>query len=233
MDSNIPPAGWSGKKENRKKMSVFLPFCGRFLSTSGIQGNFLRYSSSNYNPKQGHHFWHFLAFVLLNFYLPHPTPPPRTAQPLGWQRGRFTVRMRRLDSIWFAFRGARWCNYRQLDTSGGEFKGGCPSLTPPLSLDRNVHSSVLSHWFQRFTTWGRRAKQNKSAERRSARRRRKGEEWREKSKSEKSITFWRDFYFTLDKMINSALCHTSNVFFFLSSWDHACLKKNFLLDRCE
>lgn len=162
------------------------------------------------------------------------SPSPRTAQSLGWQRGRFTVRMRRLGSVWFAFHGARWCNYRQLDTSGGEFKGGCPSLTPPLSLDRNVHSSVLSHWFQRFTTWGRRVKQNKSAERRSARRRRKGEEWREKSESEKSIRFWRDFHFTLDKMINSALCHTPKVFFLnLHGTVPVWKKKEILLDRCE
>lgn len=53
-----------------------------------------------------------------------------------------------LDLGLFAFCGSNLCNYRQLVALGGEFRGGCPSLTSSLSFDRKVRSSVLFHWLQ-------------------------------------------------------------------------------------
>lgn len=80
MDSNIPPAGWSGKKATGKKEKVsFWPFCGRFLPSSGIQGKNFKIRFKQLQSEAGTSFFTLFSFCVLELFF-SPPPPARLSR---------------------------------------------------------------------------------------------------------------------------------------------------------
>lgn len=131
--------------------------CNRFLNTSDTSKD--RYDSDNYSSSSAIIF-NTSVFVLSYYWCHCISFLSQLSHTLT--RNRFIVWIRHWVFSWFAFGASRVCNYRQLVAMGGEFRGGCPSLTRSLCLDRKVHPSIWSHWFQRFSI-EERAKKNGSA----------------------------------------------------------------------
>lgn len=108
--------------------------CHRFLNTRNLQVND-GYDAGNYSSSSAS----FFKYLYSYYWCCCVQCFSQLSLMLTWNR--FTMRSRHLDPCWFAFCGSRRRNYRQLVALGGEFRGGCPSLTPSLSLDRKVHST--------------------------------------------------------------------------------------------
>lgn len=141
--------------KDTEKATSFSCNCNRFCNKFDIQVNDW-YDAGNHSPSSAINI--NITLFVLSYYRWHGVYLTQLSHRMTWNS--FPAQISPSDLIWFAFCGSRRCNYRQLVMKGGEFRGGCPSLTSSLSLDRKVHSSILSHWFQRFSN-EKRAKEKK------------------------------------------------------------------------